>query len=428
MNTNNMLYTIGGPETEAGTAVARTAAIPIRDRPTFRDQAEKIVDPAIVGNNMAVGEYLAAQNLQGDFQLSPRPCAGFGMMLNSLMGQESTPDQVGALIRIRYSGSETSAKISASATGDTLTSEVGAVGAEAGDANFGTSGVLSMADAATDIVSEVVAVVDAYTDYECELVSGDGTTDAGLILNITEWQAKGRWAYVFFGSSTSGLYRHQWSVVLSNTERPVYSVQGDGIHDNFLGTGVVVDQLSLSGALKAFLEADATALGFTWTAGQTASTVELESVDPFRFYDGSFSVNGVTQAFIRNLSLNATNNHNADGYGMGSVSRQYQQKGMFDVTGSMTIRYSANTYALYAKVFDNTLCGMDVYFKTPSVIAESLHGILLVEAPYISISDYEATDNNGVLDADMNYRVLNPSAGYGSPFRITMITDDSGTY
>jgi len=161
MNTNNMLFTIGGPESTAGTAVARTAVIPIRDKPTFRDQAEKVVDPAIVGNNMAVGEYLAARNLSGDFPLTPRPCAGFGKILNSVLGQETTPVQVGALIRIRYSGSEDSAKISASATGDTLTSDVGDVGSEAGDANIGTSGDIDLTDTGSDTVTDLVAVIDA---------------------------------------------------------------------------------------------------------------------------------------------------------------------------------------------------------------------------------------------------------------------------
>ena len=431
MNTKNILFTIGGPETTAGTAVSLTHVLPIRERPGFRDQAEKMEDPAITGVNMVIAEYLAARNLSGPLPLSPRPCAGFGKLLNSLLGQESTPAQIGAIMRIRYGGSEDSAKISASTSADTLTSEVGDLGSESGDTNFGTSGVIDLTDTATDTVSELVSVIDAYDDYEAELVTGSGSIDAADIINITEAQGKGRWVYVFFSSATTSLYLHQWPVDLTNTQRKTYTVQADGIHDNFLAAGVVIDQMSISGALKAMIEAEAQALGFTFTAGQSAQELELEAVDPFLFYSGSFSLNGVAQPFIRNISFDIMNNHNADGYGMGSASRQYHDKGMFGVTSQLQVRYSADIYALYAKVFNNLQAGLDVYFTTPGYIgtaSDLVKGLLIIEAPYCNVTDYDTNDNAGVLDATMNLRIVNPSSGYGSPFRISMITDDSGAY
>lgn len=428
MNTKNILFTIGGPETTAGDEAARTHVIPIREKPGFREQAEKAIDPAITGVNMAIGEYTVAKNLSGSFPLSPRPCAGFGKILNSLLGQEGTPAQIGAVMRIRYAGAEASAKISASAAGDTLTSEVGDLGSEAGDAVFGTAGVIDLTAIATDTVSELVAVIEAYAGYEAELVTGDGDIDAADIISITSAQAKGRWVYVFFTAAASGLYLHQWPVILTNGQRPTYSVQGDGIHANYLGLGVAIDQLTLSGALKAIIEAEATAMGFTWTPGEDASVVTLESVAPFLFYEGSFSVNGVTHPFIRNISIDAKNNGNAEGYGMGSASRQYHDKGEFGVDVTIQVRYSADVYALYAMIAANTQAGLDVYFRTPSVIAASLHGFLLIEIPYCNISDYDPQDNSGALDASINLKAVNPSGAYGSPFRVSMITADAAAY
>jgi len=431
MNTRNILYTIGGPETTSGIAVARTAAIPIRDKPGFREVAEKLDDPAIVGRNMISGEYLAARDLSGAIPLSPRPCAGLGMLFNSLLGQESTPTQIGAIVRVRYTGSDASAKISASASGDTIDSDTGVLGSESGDSNWGTAGSIDLTDTATDTVTELVSVIDGYTDYDCELVMGSGSVSTADILDITSAQAKNRWVYVFFSSATTSLYLHQWPVVLTNTERDTYSIQVDNIHDNFLAAGCVVDSMSISGALKAMIEAEAQILGMTYTGGQSASSVELENVDPFLFYDGSFSVGGVDQPYIRNISFDVSNSHNADGYGQGSASRQYHQKGMFEVTASLQCKYDANIFALRADIFDNDQSGLDVYFTTPGYIgtaSDLIKGFLLIEAPHCNISDYDPVDNGGVLDTMINLRVTNPIGDYGSPFRVSMITDDSAAY
>lgn len=432
MNTRNIKFTIGGPESSAGTAAARTKVIPIREKPGFREQAEKIEDPAIVGTNMVTGEYLGARDLNGSIPLSPRPVGGFGMLLNSLLGQEAAPVQIGAVARIRYNGDQESAKISTDIDVGTvkydLISEIGDFGDEAGDAAFGTTGTIDLTNASFDTVTELVAVIAAYTNYDAELITGSGATNTDEIVAIVAEQGKGRWVYLFFKDAESGVYLHRWPVNLTNTQRPVYSIQGDGIHDNYLGTGVMVDAMTISGALKAMVEAEATAMGFAWTGSQDASTTSLESVDPFLYYDGSFSVNGAKQPFVRNISLEIGNNGDTDGYGMGSASRQYHAKGEFSVTASLQLRYSAAIYAMYAKVFNNAQAGLDVYFRTPGTIVEDIHGLLVLEAPYCNVSDYEASDNNGVLDASISLRVIAPPGAYGSPFRVSMITSDSAAY
>lgn len=428
MNTRNIKYTIGGPESAPGTAAARTKVIPIRDLPGFRENAEKVEDPAIIGSNMVTGEYLGARDLNGAIPVSPRPCGGYGMMINSLLGQEGTPVQIGAVMRFRYKGAQASAKIVANTAADTLVSEIGDLGDEAADAAFGTTGSISLVDSATDTVTKLVAVINAYTHYDAELVTGVGATTAGNIVNITAAQGKGRWVYVFFSSADSGVYLHSWPVNLTNTQRATYSVQADGVHEDYLGTGVVFDQMSFSGALKAMVESEANAMGFSWTPDATPSVVALEAVDPFLYYDGSFSIDGTTQPFVRNVSVDVMNNGDADGFGMGSASRQFHSKGLFEATAQIQARYSADVYGLYAKVYNNAQAGMDMYFRTPRVLVESIHGLLIIEAPYCNVSDYEATDNNGVLDASINLRVINPPGAYGSPFRVSMITADSGAY
>jgi hypothetical protein len=428
MNTKNIKFTIGGPESSAGTVAARTKVLPIRDLPSFRDQAEKVVDPAITGLNMVAGEYLGALDLSGGLPLSPRPAGGFGMILNSLLGQEVAPVQIGAVARIRYNGAQPSAKIVANASTKKLISAIGNFGDETSDATFGTGGEIDLENASTDTVAKLVTVVNAYNNYNAEVVTGLGAVSAGSIVAITAEQGKGRWVYLYFTSADSGLYLHRFPTILTDSARPTYSVQGDGVHDNFVGVGVGVSQLTVSGALKAMVEAEATLQGFTWTPGAVASVVALEPVAPFLYYSGSFSINGVTQPFVRNVSFDISNNLDAEGYGMGSASRQYHDKGQFEVTSQVQLRYTADAYALYGQVQSNAQAGLDVYFKTPSAMTAGIHGLMVIEAPYCNVSSYEPTDNNGVLDASIDLRAIAPPGAYGSPFRISLITADAGAY
>jgi hypothetical protein len=427
---NNVKASIGGAETTAGTAVSRTAVIPIRGMPTLRKSANKQVDPVIAGRNMDAAEFSTAYPVGGSIPLSPRPAAGFGMLLNAWLGQEqASPDQIAACIRIRYTGSEASCKISASASGDTIDSDVGDKGSETGDTNFGTSGSIDLTAASTDTVGELVSTIDGYTDYEAETLFGDTSTDAAEILDITSAQGKNQWVYVWFGSASSGFYRHTWEVVLTNTERDTFSVQVDGMHDNYLYDGVIVDAMSFNAALQGLLEAEAEVLGFDEATGQSAySGDDLESYGAYIFQHGGFSLRDVDYTYLRSISFNGTNGSTQDGYGQGSLLRQYHEKNKFDLTGSFQLRYSSDVYANRARVFNDAVVALSFYFKTNSDLATNIPGILLFEMPNIQLSDYQETERDGKIDASVNFRAVNPDGAYDSPFRITMITDDSAVY
>jgi hypothetical protein len=421
---------IGGAETTQGTAVSRTAVIPIRGMPGLTKTAQKELDPAIVGRNMDAGEFSVAYDVAGTIPVTPRPAAGLGMLFNSLFGDEqASPDQIAACIRIRYSGSESSAKISADTTGDTLTSEVGDYGSESGDTNFGTSGDIDLTAASTDTVGELVSTINGYDDYEAETVFGATDTDAAEIIDITQAQAKNKWVYVWFTSASSGIYKHEWQVVLDSTERSSYSVQVDNMHDNFLYDGCVVASASLSAALKALVEMDFEVLGMEESTGETAySGDELESYGPYLFQKGDFSIGATDFSYLRNINMNFGNNPNTEGYGMGSLYRQYHEKGKFDCSGDLQIRYDSNVYALRSNVFDDSVVSMTLSFATNSNIATNIQGLLLIELPAVQLSDYQATENGDQIDASLTWRAVKTSTLYDPAVRIVMLTDDSAVY
>jgi len=428
--TRNVKVTIGGPESSAGTATAREYVVPIRAMPSLRATAEKAEDPVITGVNMTRGMFTMAKNSGGSIPLSPRCGGGMGQLFNGLLGQESTPSQIGACIRIRYTGSEASAKISANTSGDTLTSEVGDLASESGDTNFGTSGDIDLTAGATDTVGELVTTINGYSDYDCEKVFGSDSIDAADIIDITAAQAASRWVYVWFSSSTTGYYKHSWPVVLTNTDRPAYSVQIDGFHDNYLYDGVMINQMQLSAALKGMLEGSVETLAFEETGSQSASALSLEDVDPLIFSQGSLSLGEHEFTYTRNVSMTATNNADPEGYGMGSLWRQYHRKSSFGLTGSLSIRYDTDVYGFRSGVFNDSIVGLSFYFaaNTDFDTTNDIPQIIIVEIPYAQLTVHQEQENNGVLDVSMEFTGTNPDGEHSDPMTVHMITDDSGAY
>lgn len=550
----NVKFTIGGPESTPGVAVARTHVIPIRGKGGLDKSAERGEDPAVTGANMAVGEYFLSDDVGGAIPLAIRATPGIGKILKSLLGKESTPVQIGAAIRIQYKGSEKSCKIVANTSTDTLKAYVGDKGSEVLDTDFGTAGTIDLTAAASDTVGEVVEVInnvsdiyallnEAKTDYEanrvnttshhgaadttnvitaadadtkakaitlandlrtqlnahmdfldsvhgakdttnpitlgalrvtatweeiadlanairtayeahrqvvdsvhagvdstnvitadavntnyfCEKLFGADATDAADIIDSTK-QAKGMYSSFWFTSATSGIYMRHYTPELGDTERPNYSIQKDGFYDNFLYAGCVVDSLNLSAALKGFVEAECSAIGFSEDTGQTASSLTLEDIDPLIFHKGAFTLGDHTYTFIRNHSLAVANNHNAEGYGQGTPSRQYHQKGFLEVTGDCQLRLDADSYAERAKVFDGSMVGLSFYYKGKELATE-IPELMLTEIPYCSLREPDWPESNNQIDIKLGFKAINPKGSpYNDPLTIYILTTDSGAY
>lgn len=112
---------------------------------------------------------------------------------------------LGATLKIEYTGASASCLLTASATGKTLSSAIGAAGAEAADASFGTAGTIDLTGATVDTIEELAAVIDAYTDYTCSVIYGEGLASENILDAVI--QAKTAPAYVAFDApSTLGAY------------------------------------------------------------------------------------------------------------------------------------------------------------------------------------------------------------------------------
>jgi hypothetical protein len=425
----NILWTIGGEEASPGTAHALEAVIPIRSTPSLTRNASRSTDPAITGVNMKVGDYLTSDDVSGSIPLTPRACSGFGKFFVSALHTESTPAKIGACIRIRYVGALASCKIVADTALNTLDAKTGAVGAEADDAGWGGGAHIDLANAASDTVGELVAMIDAYGDFVCEKLFGADAVDAGDIVTKTG-QAHDQWCYIWFTAAASTMYVRHFTPDLTDAERPTYTIRAEGYQDQMEYTGCVVDTLSLSAALKGMVEGDVGILGFAETLAGGASGLTLATATPLFFWDGAFSLGAKDFDYLSNFSININNNHNKEGYGQGSVGRQYNQKGMFETKGQMTIRLDADTYAHRASIFTAAgatasmsvyFCGKDVYGTVPE--------FLMIELPFIQVTNFTFAETNGIFAAQMDWEAVHPAGTHwDDPLTVTMISADAAAY
>jgi len=430
MASTNAVKITSGIEGTAGTAVPRTAVLPIADPGTLDRKVERLADPIIIGTNMLAGEYKAQGNVAGSIPLTPRASSGMGHILKSLYGtEEANPSQVIGCIRVKYTGSAASCKLTCDVSAKTIVAASGAKGAETADANFGTAGTLKLAEGTSDTVSEVVALIEGYTDFECDLVWGADTGTVASVRTDAAMQAKGKDALIFL-TGTSGAYAHRFTPNLdSTTERPTLSIQMDGYGDNYLYDGVVVNELALSGALKDFIKGDATLMGFGETGSQSASAVVMETATPLRFADGLTVIDGTDYVYIRDFSLKFNSGHREDGYVQGDYDRAYHQKGIFGAEGEMTLRLDSSSQALRAKVDSGALGSLLLVFKGGAIGSAGAYETLIVELPYVTYSSAERSANSGIFDLKVNFKALSPSGTqYDEPVICWLVTDDSAVY
>lgn len=110
---------------------------------------------------------------------------------------------IGGVIKIEYTGASASCLLTGDAVAHTLTSRIGAAGAEAVDAAFGTAGVLDLTGATVDTLAELAVVIEAYANYSCSILYNDAVTSANIASQTV--QAKGSAGYVVFDLSSSVL-------------------------------------------------------------------------------------------------------------------------------------------------------------------------------------------------------------------------------
>jgi len=419
--TGNIKVSVGGPETDLGTAVARSSRLPITGYVDVGQNANKAPSDVITGRNTVKANYIDSIDLGMELPMELYCEKGTGLLMVSAIGQDlATPAQVAGAVVLTYTGAEASAKIVVSAT--TVTASIGDLGSEVVDDNFGASGVYTL-----DAVGADVTAMTGFTGYTCEKLFGANltvTTSKGYAITAT--QAAGNSVIIYFTSVDSGVYLHRFTPVLTNTERPTLSFQVDGTGlSNEILAGSVVDKISLSADLKGRVAVSASVVGTLVTTG-AATEVSLSEKKPMKFADGKIYLAGTSQTFVKSVSADISNNHSTDeGFGIGSLYKQDHSKGMFGVTGKLTVRSTTSTEAEYAKRISEEQSSLTFLFQGDDLTA-SVPEMLLLRIPHVEISASKTGGDVGI-DTEFTFDMVDPDS-YDDVLTIDMLTTDSVKY
>ncbi len=420
--------TIGGMESELGTAVPRTSRIAITEFSYLQETPTKNAKDIITGRNTTRGYDIDAIDYTSELATNLAANKAVGMLLHSLVGVRAAKVQVGCGIAINYTGVESSCKIVSSDSGKTLSAYVGDLGEEVLDENFGVAGVL---DLTLKTLGTLVTAIEGYDGYTAKVLYGDAATTAETPIAFAASQARGRQVFVHFTSATSGVYLDVFRPNFTNTENQTFSVQMDGVGDNQLGSGAIVDSATISGDLKAKIKATWSLILTKVIGSQAASTVALTEadLDALKFSEGETFIAGKKYCYIKNVSLSIANNHSGDdGYCQGSLSKAKHVRGEFAVSGSMTITATdlaetISTETERAKNLSNAISSLQLIFSGRQ-LATSIKSMVLVDLPSIQYTEESKSAGDQAIDQALSFSAIDVE-GYNDFLQIHMLSTDA---
>jgi hypothetical protein len=418
--------TIGGMESTLGTAVPRTSRVALTDFSYLLETPTKNPKDIITGRNTTRGFDVDAIDYTSELATNLAANKAIGMLLHSLLGVRVAKVQVGCGIFITYKGDEASCKLVAS--GSSITSYIGDLGEEAEDAGFGTAGVL---DLTGKTLGTLVTAINEFSDYEAKVLYGGSTTAADTPVAVVATQAKNHQAVFHFTSADSGVYLDVFRPNFTNTENPTFSIQMDGVGDNQLGSGAVVDSATISGDLKAKVKATWSLILTKVINGQSASSVALTDadLDGLKFSEGETYIAGTKYCYTKNVSVSIANNHAGDeGYCQGSLSKAKHVRGEFGVTGSMTLTATDKTETVNsederAKNISNAISSLLLIYQGRQLV-DDIRSLAIIDLPTIQYTEESKSAGDQAIDQSFSFTAVDIE-GYDDFLKIYVLTTDA---
>lgn len=419
---------IGGMESELGTAVARTSRIALTEFSYVQEIPTKNPKDIITGRNTTRGFDIDAIEYKSELSTNFAANQSIGMLLHSLMGVREQRVQVSCGMTLNYTGSSPSCKIVTSQSGKTIAAYSGELGSEVLDEDFGTAGVLDLTD---QTLGTLVSTINGYAEYEAHILYGGATSPCDSPLDVVATQAKNRQALIHFTSIDSGIYLDVFKPNFTNSELPTFSVQMDGVGDNQLGSGAVVDSASISGDLKAKIKATWSLLLTKVIGSQSATTLPLTpaDLDSLKFSEGQTFIGGKKYCYTKNVSVSVSNNHASDeGYCQGSLSKAKHVRGEFGVTGSVTVTATdkegaVSTETERIKNLSNAISSLLLVFSGRQLAAD-VKSIMVVDLPSIQYTEESKSAGDQAIDQSFSFTAID-TEGYNDFFQIHMLSTES---
>ncbi len=409
---------IGGPEANKGTSVARTARLPITMMAYIQETPTKTPNGIITGRNNTSGYNVDSIEYSCELSTAMGANKAFAMLLDSCLGRKSVPAQVGAGIGVAYVGEAKSCRLVVSVS--EIKAYTGTYGKETLDSTFGTDGTLAL----TGTVGALVTAINGYQSYNAYIIAGDGSASAATAIPVTAAQAKNHGAPIWFASSDSGVYLHSFKPNNTNVENPTYTVQLDGVGRNEVGPGSMVNSATFSGDLKAKMAAtwSLVSLGLEKTTAETTIPMGEAEMESMKFSDGSTYVESERLCYIKNISLTVSNNVSSDdGWCQGSLKKKEHVRGAFAVTGSATLTLTDETQAQADAVMSNAVTSLQSV-HTGRILSGGLKSMIMFDISTLQYTSYSKSAGDATIDLSLELEAVDGMA-YDDFFQVQMLCD-----
>jgi len=341
----NYTKTAIGLETTMGVAVPLTCGVPVTSVAFIEQDVSKSETGIITGRNSSSGVSLDAINYSTKIECNLSANKSNKLLFESLYGDKSTSVKIGSGLSLVYVGPKKSCKLVVSS--DNIKSFVGSYKSEELDTEFGIDGTLQF-DGKT--IDDLITALNN-SNYKCRLLNGSNSSSAIECVNTGTFQIASHYQPIFFTGTDATLTI--FSPNKTYGENPTLTIQTEGTGTTEKATGGAVDSFSLSGDLKSKVKASYSLKLLNLVANPTAANQVLDYLDEdaMKFNTGYTLINGKQWDYIKSISADFTNNiSDDDGISQHSLTKTKHFRGVFGITGSMTVTTTDKDDALSSEL------------------------------------------------------------------------------
>jgi hypothetical protein len=341
----NYTKTAIGLETTMGVAGPLTCGVPVTSVAFIEQDVSKSETGIITGRNSSSGVSLDAINYSTKLECNLSANKSNKLLFESLYGDKSAPVKIGSGISLVYVGEEKSCKLII--TSNDIKSYIGSYKNEVLDTEFGTDGTLALADTT---INDLITTLNN-GNYKCKLLNGLITSSSVLCVNSGTYQIASHYQPIFFSGTDATLTI--FSPNKTYGENPTLTVQTEGTGTTEKASGGAVDSFSLSGDLKSKVKASYSLKLLDLIANPTNANKTLDYLDEdaMKFNTGYTLINGKQWDYIKSISAEFTNNiSDDDGISQHSLTKTKHFRGVFGITGSMTVTTTDKDDALSSEL------------------------------------------------------------------------------
>jgi hypothetical protein len=419
------------------------------DDPIFKI-TEKTSQETITGTGLPQGQSITRESTEGTiprhFRVDTR--ADFEL-LKTCFGPEFKA-QITGYLAISYEGSEESAKFIIDDTANQLLCSIGDFGSEVPDPIFTDGppgdGIIDFDDIDVDTLGKAQTLIDGLTGYTCARYGDPNasiTTVTNPVLKLVLsqppyidgiFQGKGSRVYVFFSSTTSGIYLRATQHTI-NIDHPTFSmhVQGidsDGVKHDYNGCGVDsfnttidVEGGHINGTYNFFGHGEFPSTKFSGVLPPSGRKRKVTPPNIITYTNGAIDATNSLKTI--NFTINNGSSITASmGIGQltptgahvpGSVSLEGDLTAIFDTENTKYSTFcETETYPSFVIEMGNAeYIGGDTNYPYQAIFAFE----------YLSFSNKRKPGGNPVREISCNFMATNGHQNYSPPIRFYSIND-----